>query len=123
MIPIPWRQRKWPGERVAHCCSMFSFARELAIAKMRQDGDLTQAQLRQRLFLHFYGREFDEDERLKIHGDSYFNATKVSKKEWVKAGIQHHNFFDDISNNKIQPAVVTTSTYDNGSVSSLAWFW
>ena len=58
--------KKMPGERVAHCCSMFSFARELAIAKMLQDGDLTQAQLRQRLFLHFYGREFDEDQRLKI---------------------------------------------------------
>ena len=53
----------------------------------------------------------------------YFNSNKVSKEEWVGAAALHHSLFDDISNSKIQPTNVTTATYDNGSVWSLAWFY
>lgn len=56
-------------------------------------------------------------------GEFYFNANKVSKADWVGAGAFHHGIFDSISNSKLQPAIVTTSTYDNGSVWSQAWFW
>mgnify|MGYP001104526689 CR=1 FL=1 len=56
-------------------------------------------------------------------GGSFFLSNKVSKEEWVGAAALHHSLFDTISNSKIQPSNVTTATYENGSVWSLAWFY
>ena len=56
-------------------------------------------------------------------GQFFFNSNQVSKEEWLAAGAAHHSLFEDISNSKIQPAIVTTATYDNGAVWSQAWFW
>jgi len=57
---------KTPEERIAYGCSMFSFAKQLAMARIEQDGPLPAHLLRQQLFLHFYGSEFDEAQRKEI---------------------------------------------------------
>jgi isocitrate lyase len=57
---------KTPEERVAYGCSMFSFAKQLAMARIQQNGRLPAPLLRQRLFLHLYEDEFDEACRKKI---------------------------------------------------------
>jgi len=57
---------KTPEERITYALSMFSFAKELALAKIQQEGELPPNVLRQRLFLHFYGQDFDEKTLKKI---------------------------------------------------------
>jgi hypothetical protein len=57
---------KTPEERLKFGCSMFSFAKQLALARILQDGPLPPAAVRQRLFLHFYEDDFDEVSRERI---------------------------------------------------------
>ena len=57
---------KSPEARITSALSMFSFAKQLALARILQDGPLPPGILRQRLFLHFYGRDFDERTLQKI---------------------------------------------------------
>ena len=72
----------------------------------------------------YIANQFDDAAYMMAEdGVFYFNSAQVSKEEWVAAGALHHSLFDDISNSKIQPAIVTTATYDNGAVWSQAWFW
>ena len=72
----------------------------------------------------YIANQFDDAAYMMAEdGAFYFNSAQVSKEEWVAAGALHHSLFDDISNSKIQPAIVTTATYDNGAVWSQAWFW
>ena len=52
----------------------------------------------------------------------YFNSVKVSKQGWLDGASSHHNYFDAISNNKVQPYNLTTTTYDNGQIWTLCWF-
>ena len=52
----------------------------------------------------------------------FFNNDKVSKQGWLDGASAHHNYFDNISNNKVQPYNLTTSRYDNGQVWTLCWF-
>jgi len=33
----------------------------------------------------------------------FFNNDKVSKQGWLDGASDHHNYFDNISNNKVQP--------------------
>lgn len=56
-----------PGERVKMACSMFHAARALVLSSLRaEDPTATPVQLRQRLFLRFYGHEFSPDETRRI---------------------------------------------------------
>jgi hypothetical protein len=58
---------KSPGERVAMATRMFQTAKKLVIAGLRDRyGDLGEADLREKLFLIFYGGEFSEEERGRI---------------------------------------------------------
>ncbi|MDB3985319.1 hypothetical protein N9420_04440, partial [Flavobacteriaceae bacterium] len=41
---------------------------------------------------------------------------------WLDGASAHHNYFDNISNNKVQPYNLTTMRYDNGQVWTLCWF-
>ena len=52
----------------------------------------------------------------------FFNNDKVSKQGWLDGASAHHNYFDNISNDKIQPYNLTTARYDNGQVWTLCWF-
>lgn len=52
----------------------------------------------------------------------YFNDVSVDKEGWLSAAEGHHELFDDIANDKVQPINLTTGKYDNGSVWSMAWF-
>ena len=59
----------------------------------------------------YIANQFDDAAYMMAEdGAFYFNSTQVSKEEWVAAGALHHSLFDDISNSKIQPAIVTTAT-------------
>ena len=53
----------------------------------------------------------------------FFNSVKVDKAGWINGASDHHNYFDDISNNKLQPYNLTTTTFDNGSVWTQCWFY
>ena len=52
-----------PAERLAAGCRMFATARELALAGLAAEDDPSGHSLRARLFLRFYGRDFDAAER------------------------------------------------------------
>ena len=52
----------------------------------------------------------------------FFNNDKVTKQGWLDGASAHHNYFDNISNNKVQPYNLTTTRYDNGQVWTLCWF-
>lgn len=52
----------------------------------------------------------------------FFNSVKVDKAGWINGASDHHNYFDDISNSKLQPYNLTTTTFDNGSVWTQCWF-
>jgi hypothetical protein len=52
----------------------------------------------------------------------FFNNDKVTKQGWLDGASAHHNYFDNISNDKIQPYNLTTTRYDNGQVWTLCWF-
>jgi hypothetical protein len=59
--------RKSPVERLRMCTMMFQTAKALAIAGIRDRcGELSEGELRERLFLHFYGSEFGASERRAI---------------------------------------------------------
>lgn len=51
----------------------------------------------------------------------YFNNTKVSKEGWLSAAQGHHDLFDDIKNDS-EGINLTSATYNNGTVWSMAWF-
>lgn len=88
------------------------------------DDSSKESDLTRELMDYYISNKFEDAAYMMADdGAFYFNSTKVSKEEWVGAAALHHSLFDDISNNKIQPAIVTTATYDNGAVWSQAWFW
>ena len=83
-----------------------------------------ESMLTRELMDNYIANKFEDSASLMADdGNFYFNSNKVSKEEWVGAAALHHSLFDDISNSKIQPTNVTTATYDNGSVWSMAWFY
>ena len=57
-----------PGERVAMACRMFSTAKALVIAGLQAEGvDAQNADdLRERIFLRFYGQDFGQAEKARI---------------------------------------------------------
>lgn len=56
-----------PAERLAMATRMFQTAKALAIAGIRAEhGDLSPDELREKLFLRFYGQDFTESEQAKI---------------------------------------------------------
>lgn len=56
-----------PAERVGMACRMFTTARALAAAGIRDRfGDLPRAEFRRQMFLRFYGNDFPPEERDKI---------------------------------------------------------
>jgi len=57
------------------------------------------------------------------NGDYYFNQAKGDKESWLSIAEAHHSLFENISNSKNNPPIVTTARYDNGSVWSMAWFY
>ncbi len=52
----------------------------------------------------------------------FFNNSQVTKQGWLDGASAHHDFFDDISNNKIRPYNLTTTRFENGQVWTLCWF-
>lgn len=59
--------RKSPVERLRMCTMMFGTAKALAIAGIRQRrGEILDDELRESLFLHFYGSELSESEQCAI---------------------------------------------------------
>ncbi|MGD8700552.1 MAG: hypothetical protein PVJ43_14745 [Gemmatimonadales bacterium] len=59
--------RKSPVERLRMCTMMFGTAKTLAIAGIRRRcGELPEAELREGLFLRFYGSDYSERERHAI---------------------------------------------------------
>ena len=88
------------------------------------DDSSKESMLTRELMDNYTTNKFEQSANLMADdGNFYFNSNKVSKEEWVGAAALHHSLFDDISNSKIQPTNVTTATYDNGSVWSMAWFY
>ena len=56
-----------PAQRLAMAGRMFATARSLVCAGLLEEhGSLTPDELRERLFLRFYGQHFGETERAKI---------------------------------------------------------
>jgi hypothetical protein len=55
-----------PARRLAMACDMFTTARAFARAGILRDGPLPESEVRCRLFLHFYGSDFTEQEKTKI---------------------------------------------------------
>ena len=54
-------------ERLRMAGSMYATARALAVASLlEREPEISPVALRQALFLRFYGREFDEETRLRI---------------------------------------------------------
>jgi len=59
--------RKSPAERLRMCTMMFGTAKALAIAGIHQRlGELSAEELRECLFLHFYGSDLGESEQRAI---------------------------------------------------------
>ena len=59
--------RKSPAERLRMCTMMFGTAKTLAIAGILQrHGELSDEELRENLFLHFYSSELSESEQCAI---------------------------------------------------------
>ena len=86
--------------------------------------DHSKESLMAREFNEFYASNNFEKGAYMISDDAevFFNNDKVSKQGWIDGASAHHDFFDDISNNKIQPYNLTTSFYDNGEVWTQCWF-
>jgi hypothetical protein len=60
---------KSPQERLRMASSMFDAGRKLVEAGLRnENGDLTEAQMRARMFVRIYGEDFSEEEIKKIAG-------------------------------------------------------
>lgn len=56
-----------PGKRIALTSGMFDAAREMMRGRLRaQEPDLSEADVRVRLFEQTYGRDFSDDERARI---------------------------------------------------------
>jgi len=58
-----------PAERLAMACRMFGTAKALVRAGILQtaSGDPGPKELRERMFLRLYGRDFDASQRQKVH--------------------------------------------------------
>ena len=88
------------------------------------DDSSVESSLTRELMDNYIANEFEKSGyMIADDGQFFFNSNQVSKEEWLAAGAVHHSLFEDISNSKIQPAIVTTAKYDNGAVWSQAWFW
>ena len=60
-------RRKAPAERLAMGCSMFDFSKQLVIhSLLEEEPRLSPQELRERLFLRFYGNDFNGEQREKI---------------------------------------------------------
>jgi hypothetical protein len=55
-----------PERRVLMAFDMFDTARAFARGGILKDGPLPESEVRCQLFLRFYGRDFSEDEKVKI---------------------------------------------------------
>jgi len=55
-----------PAERLAMATRMFDAARALVVAAIRAQGIRSPLELRRRLFLRYYGQDFDEAQGLRI---------------------------------------------------------
>jgi len=55
-----------PARRLAMACDMFTTAKAFARAGLLRDGPLPESEVRCRMFLHFYGNDFSEEEKAKI---------------------------------------------------------
>ena len=87
------------------------------------DDHSKEALLTRELMEKYIANKFDDVAyMMSDSGNFFFNTEKVTKAEWLDAASGHHSLFADISNNKIQPVNVTSATFENGSVWSLAWF-
>ena len=88
------------------------------------DDTSKESNMTRELMAFYLNNEFDKAAyMMSDDGAFYFNADKFDKAGWVGAAALHHSLFDSITSSKIQPPIVTTSTYDNGEVWSQAWFW
>lgn len=88
------------------------------------DDSSVESNLTRELMDNYIANEFEKSAyMIADDGQFFFNSNQVTKEEWLAAGAAHHSLFEGISNSKIQPAIVTTATYDNGAVWSQAWFW
>ena len=60
---------KTPGERLRMASSMFDLGRKLVETGLRDKyGELTEAQMRARVFVGMYGQDFSDEEIRKIAG-------------------------------------------------------
>jgi hypothetical protein len=58
---------KSPEERLIMGCSMFDAAKEIARSSiMEENPKISPREIKEKIFLRFYGREFDEDRKKKI---------------------------------------------------------
>jgi len=55
-----------PARRLAMACDMFTTAKAFARAGILKDGPHPESEVRCRMFLHFYGNDFSEEEKAKI---------------------------------------------------------
>ncbi len=87
------------------------------------DDHSKEALLTRELMEKYIANKFDDVAYMMSEdGNFFFNTDQVTKAEWLGAASGHHSLFANISNNKIQPANVTSATFENGSVWSMAWF-
>jgi hypothetical protein len=70
------------AERMVMGCAMFDDARRMVEASIRAiNPDIDEVALRQALFLHFYGHEFDPEQRRRILAgiaEAYRRSQKTS---------------------------------------------
>ena len=87
------------------------------------DDHSKEALLTRELMEKYIANKFDDVAYMMSEdGSFFFNMNQVTKAEWLGAASGRHSLFANISNNKIQSANVTSVTFENGSVWSMAWF-
>ncbi len=60
-------QQKTAAERLLMGCSMFDFSKELVVsAVLRENPHLSAAEIKQEIFLRFYGNDFGPESRQKM---------------------------------------------------------
>jgi len=67
--------KKTPEDRLKAGCSMFGFAKAIVIASIQEEtGSAEPSNLKEKLFLRFYGNDMDEKSKRKIV--AYFSNLK-----------------------------------------------
>jgi hypothetical protein len=73
-------------ERLKMGCSMHATARVLAVASLLQKHPGSRpAEIKRLLFLHFYGAEFEPDQRERIAAAALSKSAKRSEATWTRA--------------------------------------